>query len=185
MNDFSRKPPNRNNNLSGAMFRRPSRPPRPERTQIRRRPTGHFSRPKCSADLSGIRILNSGVGKMVYFTLQLFTSLKPERAVADGSRTAGGKSEHRRTGCRSRASAQDRGRRCKPFVTESAAESIPPRLAGVRVKRGCKRPPGAPVMARAMKTSPMQGQIGKLFRKEREWSAQFRTGSFRVSRIDK
>jgi len=38
-----------------------------------------------------------------------------------------------------------------------------PALAGVRVKRRCKRPPGMTVMPYAMKTSPKQGQIRMLF----------------------
>jgi len=95
---------------------------------------------------------------------------------------------------------QDRGQRCKPPVTESATESEPPRATGVRVKRGCKRPPGIPVMGYAMKTSPKQGRIGMLFplgkRAARSIPQERLSGvattserrsqeSFRVGRIDK
>jgi len=96
-----------------------------------------------------------------------------------------GKSELHRAGCRPRTQVQDRGQRRKPSVTDSATESIPLRFSGARVKRRCKRPPGIPAMAYALKTSPKQGRIGKLFRKNKELPAQFRKESFRVGRTDK
>lgn len=68
-----------------------------------------------------------------------------------------GKSEHHRTGCRPRALLKSGSTGLKTCTTDSATENRPLRNSGVRVKRWCKRPPDASVMAHAWQTSPMQG----------------------------